>query len=105
VPPFFYTFFAELRRLGYVEGENLLVERRSGEGKAERYAQVAREVVSLKPDAMLVVSARNLAYFREIPIVAVTGDPILFGIVLAFRQAFLGALWTSPWGNSEADGG
>jgi putative tryptophan/tyrosine transport system substrate-binding protein len=34
---------------------------------------------------MLVVSARILAYFREatstIPIVAVTGDPILFGIV------------------------
>jgi putative tryptophan/tyrosine transport system substrate-binding protein len=39
--PFFSPFFAELRRLGYVEGENLLVERRSGEGKAERYAQVA----------------------------------------------------------------
>jgi len=83
--PFFSTFFAELRRLGYAEGENLLVERRSGEGKTERYAQVARELVNLKPDVMLVVSARILAYFREatstIPIVAITGDPILFGIV------------------------
>ena len=30
--PYFRAFFAELRRLGYVEGQNLVVERRSGEG-------------------------------------------------------------------------
>ena len=83
--PLYPSFFVELRRLGYVEGENLLVERRSGEGKTERYAEVARELVSLKPDVMIVTSARILAFFREatttIPIVAITGDPILFGIV------------------------
>jgi hypothetical protein len=41
---FWPPFFAELRKLGYVEDENLLVERRSGEGKTERYAEVAREL-------------------------------------------------------------
>ena len=53
--------------------------------KRSRYAEIARELVNLKPDVMVVVSARILAYFREatttIPIIAYTGDPILFGIV------------------------
>jgi len=83
--PFFRGLFSELHRLGYVEGKNLIVERRSGEGKTERYAKIARELVNLKPDVMVVVSARILAYFRDatttIPIITSTGDPILFGIV------------------------
>ena len=83
--PFHRSLFTELHRLGYVEGKNLIVERRSGEGKTERYEEVARELVNLKPDVMVVTSARILAYVREatttIPIVAITGDPILFGIV------------------------
>jgi len=83
--PFFRGLFTELRRLGYVEGSNLVIERRSGEGRTERYREFARELVNLPPDVMVVVSARILAYFREatttIPIVASTGDPILFGIV------------------------
>src|SRR5215475_7864917 len=36
------AFFAELRRLGYVEGENLIIERYSAEGHHERYADLAR---------------------------------------------------------------
>src|SRR5437667_12442043 len=31
------AFFSELRRLGYVEGENLIIERYSAEGHHERY--------------------------------------------------------------------
>jgi putative ABC transport system substrate-binding protein len=83
--PLYRRFFIELQRLGYAEGNNIIVERRSGEGRPERYAEVARELVDLKPDVIVVTNARILAYFREatttIPIVAITGDPILFGIV------------------------
>ena len=83
--PVYRSFFSELHRLGYIEGNNLLVERRSGEGRTERYSDVARELVALKPDVMVVTSARILEYFRKatttIPIVAFTGDPILFNIV------------------------
>jgi putative ABC transport system substrate-binding protein len=39
------SLFAELRRLGYVEGQNLIVERYSGEGRTERYAELAGDVV------------------------------------------------------------
>jgi putative ABC transport system substrate-binding protein len=47
----FYRFFSEeLGRLGYVEGENLMVERYSGEGRTERYADLARDVVSTHPN-------------------------------------------------------
>ena len=46
------AFFAELRRLGYVEGENLIIERYSAEGHHERYADLAREIVTRNPDAV-----------------------------------------------------
>jgi hypothetical protein len=39
------AFFEELRRLGYFEGANLLVQRYSGEGRTEHYADLARDVV------------------------------------------------------------
>ena len=41
--------FAELRRLGYVEGENLIIERYSAEGHHERYADLIREIITRKP--------------------------------------------------------
>src|SRR3984893_9423773 len=47
------AFFAELRRLGYVEGENLIVERYSAEGHHERYADLAREIVTRNPDVIV----------------------------------------------------
>jgi putative ABC transport system substrate-binding protein len=88
--PFHRAFFAELRRLGHVEGKNFVVERRSGDGRPERYAEVARDLVNLKPDVIVVSGARMLAYFRDvtttIPIVAITGDPILFGIVSSLSR-------------------
>ena len=43
--PLFQAFFNELRRLGYVEGDNLLIERFSGEGRAAHYPDLARDVV------------------------------------------------------------
>ena len=47
------AFFEELRRLGDVEGQNLTVERYSGEGHPEGYADLAREVVSRNPDVIV----------------------------------------------------
>jgi putative ABC transport system substrate-binding protein len=47
------AFFAELRRLGYVEGENLIIERYSAEGHHERYADLVREIVTRNPDVIV----------------------------------------------------
>src|SRR5881227_2623915 len=51
------AFFAELRRLGYVEGENLVIERWSADGHHERYADLTREIVASSPD--LIVTGTN----------------------------------------------
>jgi len=80
---FYRVFFEELSRLGYVEGQNLVVERYSGEGRIERFADLARDIVSTHPD--LVVSSGLALYFKPltttIPIVTVTADPIGTGLV------------------------
>ena len=52
------TFFAELRRLGYVERKNLIVLRFTSAGHVERIPDVAREVVAATPDVILAFSSR-----------------------------------------------
>jgi putative ABC transport system substrate-binding protein len=52
----FRAFFEELRGLGYVEGQNLLVERYSGEGRTDHYAELARDVVNTHPDLIFTFS-------------------------------------------------
>ena len=82
--PYYRAFFSELRRLGYVEGHNLVVERRSGESRTERYPELAREVVALKPDLIFTAGpylSRNLkAATSSIPIVTLVGDPVVLGL-------------------------
>jgi putative ABC transport system substrate-binding protein len=50
------AFWEELRRLGDVEGQTLTVERYSGEGRPEGYAELARKVVSRNPDVIVPIS-------------------------------------------------
>ena len=79
------AFFVELRRLGYVEGKNLIIERYSAEGHHERYADIAREIVSRKPD--LIVTGTNpvvrvfSATTSTIPIIAFMLAPLEAGLV------------------------
>jgi len=76
-----------LRERGYVEGQNLIVESRYGEGKNDRYAEIAAELVRLKVDiivvtggAPLVQAAKNAT--KTIPIVVLGPfDPIETGLV------------------------
>jgi putative ABC transport system substrate-binding protein len=79
------AFFEEMGRVGYVEGQNLVVERYSGEGRTERYASLAREVVSTSPDLIFPTSGVLALNFKmvtsTIPIVAITGDPVASGLV------------------------
>ena len=69
-----------LRDLGYVEGQNLVIEYRSADGRDERFPQLAAELVSMKVDLILTrgtpatVAARNAS--GTIPIVMTsTADP------------------------------
>ena len=84
------AFFAELRRLGYVEGENLIIERYSAEGHHERYADMAREIVTSKPD--VIVTGTNpvviafTAATSTIPVVAFMIDPLKAGLVASLAR-------------------
>ncbi len=73
------TFFKELRRLGYVEGQNLVVERYSGEGWTEHYAELAGEVVRLKTDLIFASSNIMMRHFTVLGrsvINSAPGDPL-----------------------------
>jgi putative tryptophan/tyrosine transport system substrate-binding protein len=84
------AFFAELRRLGYVEGQNLLIERHSAEGHHERYAEMAREIVARSPDVIVTGTNPVVTAFRAatstIPIVAFMLDPLKAGLVASLAQ-------------------
>ena len=78
-------FFAGLRELGYAESANLTVERYSAEGRPERFAELATEIVARQPD--LIVAQRALQKATgTIPIVAIIGDPIGSGIVSSLAR-------------------
>jgi putative tryptophan/tyrosine transport system substrate-binding protein len=82
---FILAFSNEPRRLGYVEGDNLLIERYSGEGRASHYPDLARDVVSRNPELIVAITTRLVLDFKAatttIPIVGVFAAPIENGIV------------------------
>src|SRR5262249_20192261 len=68
-------FREKLRRLGYVEGQNLVIEFRYGEGHDERFAGYAAELVAMPVDVLVVWG--NPASFAAKR--ATTTIPILIG--------------------------
>ena len=78
-----------LRDMGYEENKNIALEYRYAEGKTDRLAQLARELVEQKPDVIVVggtgvaVAAKNAT--STIPIVvAGAGDLVEAGLVKSF---------------------
>src|SRR6266508_3265395 len=84
------AFFGELRRLGYVEGQNLIIERYSAEGHHERYADSAREIVSRNPDVIVTGTNPVVIAFKAatstIPVVAFMLDPLNAGLVTSLAR-------------------
>jgi putative ABC transport system substrate-binding protein len=77
-----------LRERGYIEGQNIAIEHRYAEGKANRYPELAAELVRLKVDIIVaaggsdvVQAAKNAT--KTIPIVMVGSglDPVETGLV------------------------
>ena len=84
------AFFSELRRLGYVEGGNVSIERYSAEGDHSRYATVAQEIVARSPDLIVTGTNPVVTVFRRatiaIPIVAFMIDPLKAGLVTSLAR-------------------
>jgi len=85
------AFLQGMRDLGYVEGKNLRVEVRWGEGKLERMPALAAELVRLKPDVLVAASSPSVIAARDatrtVPIVMpVSSDPVGDGIVASLAR-------------------
>jgi putative ABC transport system substrate-binding protein len=84
------AFFTKLRRSGDIEGQNLAIDRYSGEGRPESYAELARQVAKRNPDAIVAVTdavARAVrAATSTVPIVWIGGDPILRGFAASLAR-------------------
>jgi putative ABC transport system substrate-binding protein len=91
VHPFARAFVDGLRDLGYVEGQNLILDRRSAEGRFERFGDIVAELVRLKADVIVTVSDRMARAAKAVtattPIVmAVTTDPVGNGVVQSLAR-------------------
>jgi putative ABC transport system substrate-binding protein len=80
------AFWEGMRDLGYVDGKNIVVDRRSAEGDFARLPALAAEIVKNRPDVIVaIVSAPALAAKQAtstIPIVMVgVSDPVASGLV------------------------
>jgi len=84
------AFMQGLRALGYVEGRNLILERRSAELRFERFAAIVAELVSFNVDVIVVSSTSLAQRAREVttavPILGVSTDPVGSGLAQSLAR-------------------
>lgn len=89
--PQFESFYEGLKALGYVEGQNLVIERREAKGRAELFPQLAAELVALKPDLIIAVTAAAMLAVQKatttIPLVMLSiSDPVRLGFAQSLAR-------------------
>ena len=84
-------FVRGLRELGWIDGRSVAIEYRWAEGREERFAEIAAELVRLKADVIVtsgtqaVMASKNAT--SVIPIVfATAGDPVGSGLVASLAR-------------------
>jgi putative ABC transport system substrate-binding protein len=87
------AILAALRELGYVDGQNIAIEYRYGDGKRDRFPELATELVRLKVNIILVVGGDALVRpamnaTKTIPIIMTGGgaDPVEAGFVKSLAR-------------------
>lgn len=85
------AFLQGMRDLGYIEGQNLLVEWRFADGEFERLPPMAADLVRLKVDVIVAQASPAISAAQKatttIPIVmATTGDPVGSGFVKSLAR-------------------
>jgi len=89
--PYRAAFRQGLAELGYVEGQNIVLEIRTGDRRPERLPELAAELVRLKVDVILATGNPAIAAAQKtttsIPIVmAVANDPVALGFVASLAR-------------------
>jgi putative tryptophan/tyrosine transport system substrate-binding protein len=89
--PWTAAFVLRLRELGWIEGRTIGIELRWGEGRNERFAEIAAEFVRLKVDVIVASGTANIVAAKQatsvIPIVfAAAGNPVGSGLVASLAR-------------------
>jgi len=88
--PFRAAFLAGLRERGYLMERNLTLDERYAEGNPGRYSALAEELIALKPDVLVGISAVAVALRRKtttIPIVLIASvNPVADGLVQSLAR-------------------
>jgi putative tryptophan/tyrosine transport system substrate-binding protein len=79
-----------LRELGYIEGQNIVVEYRFGEGRTDRIADLVGELVQLGPDVLVALGDGMVRAVKTVttttPVVSMTGDPLGGALVASLAR-------------------
>ena len=89
--PLWDSFRQGLRDLGYIENQNIAIEYRSAESKVDRFAQAARELVSLPVNIVVVFGSTEARAAQQatstVPIVMIAiGDPVRAGFAVSLAR-------------------
>ena len=90
-PPLREAFHRGLQENGYVEGQNIDIKYRFGDGKSDRYSYLAAELVQRKVDVIVTSSTRAIKAVKDttttIPIVMVAAaDPVGTGLIASLAH-------------------
>jgi putative ABC transport system substrate-binding protein len=85
------AFVQRLREIGWIEGSTVAIEYRWGEGRTERFSEIANEFVRLKVDMIMTGATLPVAAAKQatstIPIVfAAAGNPVEAGLVASLAR-------------------
>ena len=79
------AFKRGMQELGYIEGQNVLIEHRTAGGKTAGLPKLVTELIDLKVDVIVAIGAQAAQAAKQatntIPIVATSGDPVGAGLV------------------------
>jgi putative ABC transport system substrate-binding protein len=88
--PWLAAFRQGLRDLGYIEGQNIVIEERHAAGRSERLPELAAELVRLKLDVLVATESLSAVAAKKatttIPIVSLTQDPVALGLVASIAR-------------------
>jgi putative ABC transport system substrate-binding protein len=90
-PQLVKAFRQGLQELGYVEGRNIVIEYRFGEGRSDRYPGLAAELVQLKVDVIVTASTPAIEAVKNATstisiVMAASADPVGSGLIASLDR-------------------
>ena len=79
-----------VKEFGYIDGQNVIVDYRFGEGHYDRLAGLAAELMQLRPDVLVAIGTAVTTVIKDatdkVPVVSLLGDPIGEGFVASLPR-------------------